>query len=174
MKRFLTCTLVLSVVLVALPISAAEPVVIYLVRHAEKVDAGLAEDPKNPRLSEKGQERADELARLLGEAGVTRIFSTDYLRTVQTVEPTGEALGIEIELYDPHRLEAFAKSLRCLPGRHLVSGHSNTTPALVEHLGGDPGLPITESTEYDRLYVLFIESEETTTVTLRYGSSSKR
>ena len=36
--------------------------------------------------------------------------------------------------------------------RHLVVGHSNTTPPLVELFGGDAGPPIDEASEYDRLY----------------------
>ena len=38
-------------------------------------------------------------------------------------------------------------------GNHLVVGHSNTPPMLVEALGGAPGGPIGED-EYDRLYVV--------------------
>ena len=47
-------------------------------------------------------------------------------------------------------------------------GHSNTTPALVEALGGDPGSPI-ESLEYDRLYMVTFEGGVGT-----YGPASVR
>ncbi len=80
------------------------------------------------------------------------------------------AAGLKMELYDPSDLEAFAQRLRATPGRHLVLGHSNTTPTLVDALGGEPGGPIDEL-EYDRLYVVFIGPEATETVLLRFGAA---
>lgn len=148
------------------------PTVIYLVRHAEKMDAGTASDPKNPPLTDGGVRRANALVPLLADAEVTGIYSTDYLRTRQTVQPLADELDIEMETYDPARLAEFARELRTRPGRFVVSGHSNTTPALVELLGGDPGAPIDEPREYDRLYVLVIDGDSTTTVLLRYGEPS--
>jgi broad specificity phosphatase PhoE len=141
--------------------------VVYLVRHAEKVD-----DSRDPELSVPGHERAAELARLLADAGVSRVFSTDYVRTRDTAGPLAQALGVEVTLYDPSDLEAFANELRGMPGRHLVVGHSNTTPAMVAALGGEPGAPIDES-EYDRIYVVVLDGDDTPkTVLLRFGAPS--
>jgi hypothetical protein len=56
-----------------------------------------------------------------------------------------------------------------MPGRHFVVGHSDTTPALVEALGGDAGAPIADP-EYDRLYVLTLEGAGASTVLLRFGA----
>ncbi len=148
------------------------PTVVYLVRHAEKMEGSNAADPKDPGLSDAGVRRSVALVPLLSDAGVTGIYSTDYLRTRQTVEPLADELGIEVETYDPGKLSDFARELRARPGRFVVSGHSNTTPALVELLGGDPGKPIDEPREYDRLYVLVIDGESTTTMMLRYGEAS--
>jgi hypothetical protein len=39
----------------------------------------------------------------------------------------------------------------------------------VELLGGDPGYPIEELNEYDRLYILTIGKGKVNTVLLRYG-----
>jgi len=143
-----------------------EPVVVYLVRHAERAEDGT----NDPPISEEGRARAAELAHLLGSAGVTRMHTTDYQRTRQTGAPLAEALGLSMKSYDPRDLPAFAQSLRGMPGRHVVLGHSNTTPALVEALGGDPGAPIAEM-EYDRLYVVVIPpSGSPTTVLLRFGA----
>lgn len=160
---------------VALAHSESEaPTVVYLVRHAEKSPAGPPDDPKNPHLNSDGVKRAGDLVRLLGEAGVTGVFSTDYRRTIETVDPLAKHLSLEVETYDPDDLAGFAKMLKSSPGRHVVSGHSNTTPALVELLGGEPGPPIDEKREYDRLYILMIEGEEVTTLRLRYGATSLR
>jgi hypothetical protein len=49
-------------------------------------------------------------------------------------------------------------------------GHSNTTPEVVKHLGGDPGGAIDEN-EYDRFYVVVLSPQGPATVVLRYGSS---
>ena len=113
--------------------------------------------------------RAETLARVLGDAGVTRILSTNYQRTMQTVEPLARRLGLEVERYDPRSLDAVADLLRSQTGRIVVVGHSNTTPQLVGLLGGDSGPAYDEETEYDRLYILTITPEKTTTVQLRYG-----
>ncbi len=54
-----------------------------------------------------------------------------------------------------------------------MAGHSNTTPQLVEALGGDPGEPIDENNEFDRLYQVVIGADGSVTTTLlRYGSIS--
>ena len=65
-----------------------------------------------------------------------------------------------------------ADTIKARGGRHLVVGHSNTTPAMVEILGGDSGSPIVEEYEYDRLYVVSITGNKVNTVLLRYGESS--
>jgi hypothetical protein len=59
-------------------------------------------------------------------------------------------------------------------GGYLVVGHSNTTPELVEILGGKPGPPIDDANEYDRLYVVTItEDGAVTTEMRRYGEPSQ-
>lgn len=143
---------------------------VWLVRHAERADAGMTSTP-DPELSEEGHQRARELARLLGEAGLTSIHSTDYHRTRQTAAPIAEALGLEVHLYDPRdsasmeRMEAVVRG----PGRHLVVGHSNTTPDMAERLGGNAVAPISEL-EYDRLYLLRLDEGTVETSILRFGA----
>ncbi len=63
---------------------------------------------------------------------------------------------------------SFAERLRGTPGRHLILGHSNTTPDLVAALGGDPGTPIAEM-EYDRLYIVTLTESGASTVLIRFG-----
>jgi phosphohistidine phosphatase SixA len=141
-----------------------EPTVVYLVRHAERAEDGT----KDPPISEAGWARARLLAEMLVDAGITRIHSTDFKRTRATGQPTAEALGLEIESYDPRDLPGFATELASTPGRHLVLGHSNTTPSLVAALGGAPGDPI-EEMEYDRLYIVTLEDGRASTVLIRFG-----
>ena len=145
---------------------------VYLVRHAEKVTDGgamVVEDPKDPPLTVAGEARAEVLAELLRDAGITQVWSTDYIRTRETAAPLAEALDLEIRLYNPRDLPGFAETLKAQPNEVVLAvGHSNTTPALAEALGGDAGIPIDEKAEYDRLYV--IDLREGTSEIRRYGT----
>lgn len=138
--------------------------VVFLVRHAEKVDHSRDAD-----LSEEGYIRARDLALVLADAGIEQVHSSDFIRTRNTASPVADLYGLEIDLYDPSDLQALADELKTTGGRHLVVGHSNTTPSLVEILGGEAGPAIVEATEYDRLYILTIGKEGVKTVLLRYG-----
>ena len=132
-------------------------VVVYAVRHAERADDGAPADVMmgdDPPLSTAGFERAEQLAETMAHARLTHVHSTDYQRTRQTALPTSEATGIPIDLYDASDVAGLARRLLATPGRHLVVGHSNTTPELVAALGGTPGEPIA-ALEYDRIYVVY-------------------
>jgi len=171
--RSLGFALTTALVAAAGPLALAaqeSPTVVYLVRHAEK-----AERPSDdPPLTAAGQARARALAHVLQDAGVTRVHSTDTERTRSTAAPTASSLGLGVELYDGEALGAMARRLRASPGRHLVVGHSNTTPRLVALLGGEPGPPIVEAWEYDRLYVLTLgPGQGATTLLLRFGAPSR-
>jgi broad specificity phosphatase PhoE len=164
MRRVLVALLFLSLAAPATSVLAQDDVVVYLVRHAERAEDGT----EDPPISEAGEMRARLIARMLQNAGITDIYSTNYQRTRATAEPTAARLGIEVQPYAPRDLAAFARQLLETPGRHLVVGHSNTTPALVRELGGDPGEPIDES-EYDRLYIVVADGDGVSTVLLRFG-----
>lgn len=163
--------LCLFVLVVGGAAQAEEATIVFLVRHAEKTTGEGYGQARDPRLTKAGKERARTLARLLAPAGITAIHSTDYRRTRETAAPVAEALDLDVQLYDARMLESFAEELQKSPGRHLVVGHSNTTPALVNLLGGEPGEPIVEADEYDRLYVLVIGTDgSVATIRQRYGT----
>jgi len=130
------------------------PATIYLVRHAEKTTVKA-----DPDLTKAGYERAALLANMLADAGIAHIHSSDYKRTRETAAPLAEKLGIEVAMYDPRDLPAMAARLKGMGGKHVVVGHSNTTPPLTELLGGDGGAPIVEATEYNRLYIVTIAAD---------------
>lgn len=150
-------------------LAAADSTLVFLVRHAEKVD-----ETRDPELSEAGKQRSRDLAGVLRDAGIQRIHSTDFIRTRDTAVPLAKVLGLKIELYDWEDPAEFARSLKKDRGRHLVVGHSNTTPELVELLGGDPGTEIDHAGEHDRLYILSIDSRgKVSSVLIRYGTPFK-
>lgn len=150
--------------------TSSEPLVVFLVRHAEKEEGG-----RDPELSKDGLARSKALAHVLRDAKIEHVHSTSYRRTQSTAAPIAEVLKKKIESYDPRSLPAVAERLRKAGSRHLVVGHSNTTPDLVKALGGEPGSPIEEKTEYDRLYVVTVpKTGPVTTVLLRYGEPMSR
>jgi phosphohistidine phosphatase SixA len=157
--------------------AAARPVTVIAIRHAEKAHDGT----RDPALTEEGQERAEVLARLLGHAEVTHVFSTRYRRTEATVAPLAKRLKLEVLRYDPTAMEELVERLRGLPGGSvaLVSGHSNTTPGLVLALGGAipelgsvRGAPALDESEYDRMFLVtlpVLAEGAASCVELRYG-----
>lgn len=162
-----------GVLIIMLPVGCAHSpdemssadVTVYLVRHAEKVL-----DVSDPPLTAEGAQRAGELAAVLADAGLTHVHSTDTLRTRTTAAPAASVSRLDVLIYDPSDLPGFADQIKRIPGVHLVVGHSNTTPRLVEALGGAPGTDINEAAEYDRLYVLEISRSAVKSSELqRYG-----
>lgn len=152
----------------AAPVAAAPSggaAVVFLVRHAEK-----SADSEDPALSAAGRRRASNLATLLADSGIEAVYSTDFARTLETASPLAAKRGLRVRLYDWDAMDALSNELTATPGRRLVVGHSDTTPELVELLGGEPGAPIDEASEYDRLYIVTISpGGQVTTVLLRYG-----
>jgi len=165
-SRVLICLISLLVLLPVASLAAAEePLVVFLVRHGEKVG-----DSHDAELSAAGLERAAALRASLRDAGVEHVHSSDFVRTRKTAAPIAKELGLKVEKYDYRDLPALVGRLRATGGRHLVVGHSSTTPSAVELLGGEPGSKIDEAREYDRLYVVTIGPDGTvSTVLMRYG-----
>lgn len=130
---------------------------VLLVRHAEKEKDG---DPVDPGLSERGKVRAQELARHLAHAGITHAFTTQYLRTQDTVAPVAKALGLVPRTLLAEDSAALVRELLALPAgaRAVAAGHSNTVPLVAQALGvplsrlapaaKSPQLP---DAEYDRM-----------------------
>ena len=173
--RYLRRPAILLVLLGALFLGAcSEPdsadSVFFLVRHAEKQTAG-----DDPALGDAGRQRAERLADLLADARLNSVHSTDFRRTLQTARPAAARHGLDVRFYDPATPGTLLEDLRQRGGRHLLVGHSNTVPGLVEQLGGEGGPAIEEQGEYDRLYVVTIGADgRATTLLLRYGERSGR
>jgi len=102
-----------------------------LVRHAEKVD-----DSADPDLSPEGYQRAERLAEMLQNISFDAIYSSERIRTRETVRKIADQNGVEILLYEPHEpAEEVERLLHSNLGKTvLVSGHSNTTPFFANEL----------------------------------------
>ena len=113
--------------------AASDSATYILVRHAEKATA----PPKDPPLTEAGQDRAQRLADGLQGTRLDAVYSSPYQRTRQTAAPVAQAQGLTVIDYNPDDA-AFATRLRAdhPRGTVLVVGHSNTLPPLARALCG--------------------------------------
>ena len=169
------------IVLLSLPGIGAFPVgveaadqpsmTVILVRHAEKKI--VAPENKDPDLSPAGVARAEELARMFGDAGITGIYATQYKRTQQTVKPLADKLGLQATQVEAAKTPELVKQLRSRKSGEVIfiAGHNNSVPEIIAALGG-PKLPIIPETEFDNLYILTVQSDGSAKLLkLKYGSS---
>jgi broad specificity phosphatase PhoE len=148
----------------------ASAATIILVRHAERANMMSADS----LLSRTGEERARQLANVLKDAKIGRIFVTDVRRTQQTAEPIATRLHLTPLVLAKGDVDGLVSQLRKTGDDEtvLVVGHADTVPMLVERLGGGP-VPAIEDDEYDRMIVLVFEpGRKTQTLTLRYGNAA--
>ena len=131
-------TLCSSLLMSWLPATAAAQKLVILTRHAERADAGKAEE-KDPLLSAAGEARAAKLAAMLADSGVKAIFATEFKRTQQTAQAAGESLGLTVTVMpgaDTTGLVARLKKqhanghrLRGRPLRHAAGHHQGARRA---------------------------------------------
>ena len=133
--------------------------VVILVRHAERA----TEPADDPGLTPLGQTRAEELAAVLADAGITAIYSTQYNRTRHTAEAVARRLGLDVRVRpiaagtaEAHSRQMAEAILAGHVGQTvLVVGHSNTVPLLARALGAaDPGAIADD--EYDNLVIVIV------------------
>lgn len=126
---------------------------VILVRHAERVDADGDVD-----LVDAGRARAAELASMLADVKVDRVFVTQYKRTVQTAQPVLDAKKLTPTPIPTG--DAYAKTLAAAIAEHpgetvLVVGHNTTTVDAMNALGAKYDATI-EHKDYDNLFIVTI------------------
>jgi 2,3-bisphosphoglycerate-dependent phosphoglycerate mutase len=124
----------------------------YLIRHAEKDRSDTTN--ANPALSQIGNLRAINWVHYFDSIPLNDIYSTDYIRTQQTVLPIASNKKIEVQSYEPKSLitDDFLKKTQ---GHFvLISGHSNTTPIMVNQLMGAELFPEMNDDDNSSLYVV--------------------
>ena len=148
MKASVTAALVGLVLGTLCPAAFAQKAV-FLVRHADRLDSS-----DDSPLSKAGEARAQRLAMLLKQAGITTIYTSEWQRTVMTAEPLATALKIKpvtVPSTDPERL------LKRIRSEHaedivLIVGHQKTVPVLLKLFGHSSEIFI-ERNDYDDLFV---------------------
>ena len=147
---------------------SAQPVTVFLVRHAEKASTP-ADDPP---LTAAGKVRAKSLASMLRDAQISAVFTSEFKRTIETGRPTADRFKLTITKVPGAAPDELRKRILTFTGKAvLVTGHTNTIPPLIEALGGPADIVIDEF-EYDRRLILDVTSATSSTlVPLRYGSN---
>ena len=104
----------------------------YLIRHAEKVRTNKSD--RDPALNEKGIIRAMNWKEYFIDKDISKIYSTNYKGTIETVKPLQEAMGLATILYSPSSID-YKDFISSNKGEIvLVVGHSNTIPNFVNEL----------------------------------------
>lgn len=138
---------------------------VVLVRHAER-DGGMGDEAG---INQAGRCRAEGLARILADAGIRTIYTSEVARTQQTAAPLAKKLGIQPEVIPAKDVEGLVKRLRSAPehGAALVVSHSNRIPEIIERLGAGTVAPIGDA-EYDRLFIVTMHGSQAQVVMLHY------
>ena len=80
---------------------------IYLIRHAQSLQSPNQHYSEWP-LSETGQYQAGKLAELLKPLGIEHIYSSPFIRCLQTIEPFKKTSGISVDVRDDLREQLIA------------------------------------------------------------------
>jgi 2,3-bisphosphoglycerate-dependent phosphoglycerate mutase len=163
-----------AVVVIAYFVTFRRPVTtVILIRHAEKII-----DPNNNDvdLSPAGQARAQEIARMFGDAGVNAIYATQYKRTQESVKPLADKLGLTVSTVNSKNTADLLAQIRAQHSGQtiFIAGHNNTVPEIIAALGG-PQYPIIPESEYDNLFIVTVyRTGKAKVVKLKYGSASEQ
>ena len=137
-------------VFVSVSTASAQPIVV-IVRHAEKA----TNDANDPDLSSAGRARANELARILKDSGITAIFTTEFKRTQETAAPTATSTHVTPTMVAAKDTAALVARLHQLNGNALVVGHDATIPNIVKALGINSSINI-PGTDYSELFIVIL------------------
>ena len=129
---------------------SAQPVVV-IVRHAEKAANG----GNDPDLSSAGRARADALARILKDSGITAIFTGEFKRTQETAAPSATSIGVTATVIPAKDTAALVAKLHQLNGNALVVGHGDTIPNIIKALGIDSPINIPDE-DYSEFLIVMV------------------
>ena len=124
----------------------------YLIRHAEKVRTNKSDS--DPALNEKGIIRAMNWKEYFIDKDISKIYSTNYKRTIETVKPIQEATGLATILYSPSSID-YKDFISSNKGEIvLIVGHSNTIPNFVNELINDQVYAQIDDLNNSNLYIV--------------------
>jgi phosphohistidine phosphatase SixA len=146
---------------------------VFVLRHADRASDG------SDALSPAGMARAERLAGMLVDSGVSHAFRSDAARTGATLEPlkaklSGALAIATVATSGPGGIEAhidnIVTAVGALPANAVavVVGHSNTVGPIILGLGGGD-IGVIGEDEFDKLFILCLSPAGTKSkVLLRY------
>lgn len=165
-RAFRNIVLLLAIFSATLQLAAQST--IFVTRHADR-------GPEEPdaALTPLGLLQAEDLSRLLADAGIKHIYTTELTRTRQTAAPTAQRASVSPVVVEQKDLDGLIAKVRASlrDGEStLVVGHRATVPRIVQALSGHEITPLA-SDEFTRLVAitLFLDGK-VSIVTLRYGT----
>lgn len=124
-------------------------------RHAEK-QPETAQNNYDPELTDAGKLRSKNLAKILSQVPLERVYSTQTKRTVATAKPTADKQNLDVKIYGNDHETLLDELLQIRRSKkHLIVGHSNTVPMMLNYLRG--GNHYTELGTFDNLFVVVSE-----------------
>ena len=132
----------------------------YFIRHAEKDRSDHTN--KDPELDKRGLKRANKWAKYFKNIDLDAVYTTNYIRTQQTAQPTAEKHHLDIQTYDPNSL--YSKDFEeATKGKTvLVVGHSNTTPAFVNKILKEDKYEDIDDNDNSKLFIVTISDGKIT------------
>lgn len=146
----------------------------YIVRHAEKEPASAQMTSSDVALSGKGQTRAVALKDILKDREIRYIFSTNFIRTRSTAQPTADFFNLQIVNYGPAPDAAFIGNLKLLRKNVLIVGHSNTVDDIVNMLCGKKEINADlDESEFNNLFIVRKKGKRFYFIKKYYGPSNQ-
>lgn len=117
----------------------SESGVIYLVRHAKAGERRVWEGDDILRpLSKQGWKQADLVAERLAAKGATTLYSSPYVRCVQTLEPLARLLGVPVNqdqrLCEAEPFEPALDLIADAPDGSVLCSHGDIIPEVIQAL----------------------------------------
>lgn len=128
----------------------------YFIRHAEKADSS-----KNPDLSEKGIERAQQWKALFSEIKFDAVYSTDFNRTLQTIQPIVAGNNQLLKIYNPKMIDVELFKKETQGKTILIVGHSNTIPNMVNQIIKENKYADIAENQFGNLYIITLFENQT-------------
>lgn len=126
--------------------------IFYFIRHAEKESDGT----KNPNLSALGIKRANNYVKYFEKIKLNAIYSTNYKRTLNTVNPLIVARNLEPIIYNPFKINHQEFKDKHKNQIVLIAGHSNTTPDFANKMIGNVVYNQMEEDNFSAIYKVTI------------------
>ena len=144
----------LLVLVSSLPCFAQRTIVV--VRHADKID-----NTDDAVLSPTGEARAQRLAHVLKDLGISAIYTTQFKRTIQTATPLANLLKIKLLAYEQTDVDGIVKEIQREHSKEVVMvvGHRSTVPRILKQFGANEPVAL-GSSEYDSLFVLTLPLDQ--------------